>query len=424
MTGRGVLLGTVLVALLWGLGLAVLGATPVDAEQFPLQTRELTVAEMEMLQGSGTSVGVNEAPPAGLKAQPTYASNKPYYALLVLGSRSPTGAVSTRIAAFDRSQPKAQTYDLLYVDRDGDQDLAEEKPVRAARFQGRITYFPPVTLTVSLEGKTRQVGVRVRTYNFGPGGAPDVASFDAASCLEGTVSLSGRPYKVALVDGDLSGVFGDAVSSRGGDRLLIDVNGNGRYDQRGSYPTPAAQENRPLSECWQVGSNWWQGTVVGDGNALRVEPAQVEYGELRCQGPQITALQLISKRYGVFTPGFKGGSAKLPVGEHAVESVRLTAKDEQGRQWQLSASGPMGGEGSIRISADRPAELDFSRPLVGSVRAQKQGQGQVDFALEVATAAGQSVRSLFVGREGPPEPTFSITDASGKEVASGKFEYG
>ncbi len=418
MTGRSVLLGTVLVALLWGL--VVLGATPAEAEEFPLQSRELTAAEMEMLQGTGT--GVVEEPPAWLKAQPTYASKRPYYDFLRLGSRSPTGEVGRRIAAFDRSKPEAKTYDLLYIDRDGDQDLAEEKPVRAARFQDRITYFPPVTLTV--EGKTRQVGVRVRTYNFARGGAPAIVFFDPASCLEGTVRLSGKPYKVALVDADLSGVFGDAVSSWGGDRLLIDLNGNGRYDQRGSFPIPAAQENRPLSECWQVGSTWWQGTVVGDGNALRVEPVQVEYGDLRCEGPQITALQLASRRYGVFTPGFKGGSAKLPVGEHAVESVELTAKDEQGRQWQLSASGPMGGEESIRITAEQPTELDFSRPLVVSVQAHKQGRGQVYLALGVATAAGQSVRSLAVGRQRPPEPTFTITDASGKEVASGKFEYG
>lgn len=419
MSRRTVLVSRALSALAWGLGLVVLGATPAEAEEFPLQSRELTAAEMQMLEGRGT--GVNERPPAGLKAQPTYASKKPYYAFLSLGSRSPTGAVSTRIAAFDRSKPKAQTHDLLYIDRDGDQDLAEEKPVRAARFQDRITYFPPVALTV--EGKTRELRVRVRTYNFGPGGAPVIAFFDPASCLEGTVRLSGKAHKLALVDGDLSGVFGDAVSSRGGDRLLIDVNGNGRYDQRAAFPIPAAQENRPLSECWQVGSNWWEGTVVGDGDALRVEAVQVEYGDLRCQGP-LTALQLISKRYGVFTPSLKGGSAKLPLGEHAVESVQLAAKDEQGRQWQLTASGPMGGEGSIRITADQPAELDFSKPLVGSVRAQNQGRDQVYLGLQVATAAGQSVRSLAVGRQRPPEPTFTITDASGKEVASGKFAYG
>jgi len=420
MTGRSVLLGTVLVALLWGL--VVLGATLAEAEEFALQTRELTATEMQALEGMG--VGVDEQPPLELKAQPTYASKKPYYALFPLGSGSPTGELGTRIVAFDRSKPKAQAYDLLYIDRDGDQDLAEEKPVRATRSKDNVTYFEPVTLTVSLEGKTRQVGVRVRSLNFGSGGAPAIVFFDPASCLEGTVRLSGKPCKVALVDGDLSGVFGDAVSSRGGDRLLIDLNGNGRYDPRGSFPIPAAQEIRPLSECWQVGTKWWQATVADDQRSLAVEPVEVQYGELHCRGPQLTALQLISKRYGVFTPGLKAGAARLPVGEHWVESVQLAAKDERGRRWQLSASRLMGGDGSIAITAEQPAELDFSKPLVGSVRAQKQARGQVRLGLELKTAGGQQVSSLTVGGRLPPEPTFTITDASGKQVDSGKFEYG
>jgi hypothetical protein len=299
--------------------------------------------------------------------------------------------------------------------------LAEEAPVQVTgRQSGVLASFEPVTVDLPFAGGKRQGLVQVRALIFGE----DLVQVTVApaSCLEGTVQLGKLQYQVALVDEDLSGVLGDGEGPQCADVLLIDLNGNRVYDARGASPTPAAQEVRRLSECWQVGQNWWGATVASDWSAVTVKPVEVAYGELRCRGLQPEALVLMSRRYGVMLPSFKDGVAQVPVGEYAVEQMRLTAKDARGQTWQMVASG--GDEsGLIKVAADAPAEIDLSQPIVGTVVAEPEEGDQVLFSLELASG-GMRVAALRVGNSSPPEPTFTIRDSAGKQVATGKFEYG
>lgn len=381
------------------------------AEEFPLKVRPLTQEEMGSVDG--VSAALSEERPTGISAEPKYKGVlPPRYAQVALGGGSLT-------LVFDCGDAKAKSYDLLYVDRDGDGDLAEEAPVGvAAREAVFLTSFQPVTVDVPFAGGKRPGLVQVRALVFGE----DLMQVTVApaSCLEATVRLGTQEYRVALVDADLSGVLGDGEGSLSADRLLIDLNGNRVYDRRGQYPIPAAQEGRPLSECWQVGQNWWSATVAGDWSAVTVKPAEVTYGELRYRGPQPQSLVLVSRRYGYVLPSFKEGVARVPVGEHTVDGMQLAAKDAQGRAWELSASGDE--TRLIKVATDAPAEIDLSQPMVGTVEAET-GEGDVRFSLALALA-GQEVSSVTVGDGRPPEPTFTIKDSAGKEVATGKFEYG
>jgi len=400
-------------ALAAGIVLASIGLSAAQGEDFPLKVRQLS--EEEMVFVPGVSAPLSPMKPKGVTAEPNYKHIlPPRYFQARLGSSSLT-------MVFDCSNPKARTYDVVYVDRDGDGNLAEETPVQAVGKRGGVlASFQPVTVDLPFAGAKRQGLVQVRAHISGEQLFQAVVA--PATCLEGTVRLGAQECRVALVDGDLSGVLGDGEGASCADTLLIDLNGDHAYDRRGGFPIPAAQEVRPLSECWQVGNTWWSATVAGDWGALTVKPADVEYGELHARGPTVQALVLTSRRHGRLVVTFKDGVAKLPVGEYAVEQIQLTAKDAQGRPWQLAARGG-GGRGLLKVAADAAGELDLSKPIVGTVEAYTGAAGQVQFSLLLAVA-GQQVASLTVGGRTPAEPAFAIRDEKGAAVAIGKFAYG
>jgi len=400
-------------ALAAGIVLAGVGLSAAQGEDFPLKVRPLSQEEMEMVPG--VSASLSPTKPRGVTAEPNYKHVlPPRYVQVPLGSSSLT-------MVFDCSNPKARTYDVVYVDRDGDGNLAQETPVQATGKRGGVlASFQPVTVDVPFAGAKRQGLVQVRAYVSGE--QLFQAMVAPATCLEGTVRLGTQECRVALIDGNLSGVLGDGEGASCADVLLIDLNGNHVYDRRGALPIPAAQEVRPLSECWQVGGNWWSATVAGDWGALTVKPAEVEYGELHALGPTVQALVLTSRRYGVFASTFKDGVAKLPVGEYAVEQMQVTAKDAQGRSWQLTARG-RDEKGLLKVATGAAAELDLSKPIVGTVEVDTRGGGQVQFNLLLAVA-GQQVAGLVVGGRTPAEPAFVIRDEKGAAVAIGKFAYG
>jgi hypothetical protein len=100
------------------------------------------------------------------------------------------------------------------------------------------------------------------------------------------------------------------------------------------------------------------------------------------------------------------------------DSVRWTATDESGRQWELLAWKLPG------ATSQKATQPERSKPPVGTVNVQRAGRELVVFSLQVATPAGEGVYSLTVAGKRPTAPTFVITDASGHEVARGSFEYG
>jgi hypothetical protein len=75
------------------------------------------------------------------------------------------------------------------------------------------------------------------------------------------------------------------------------------------------------------------------------------------------------------------------------------------------------------VTAEAPAELDLSKPIVGTVEAYTSMAGHVQFNLRLAVA-GQQVTGLTAGGMTPAEPAFVIRDEKGAAVAIGKFAYG
>lgn len=413
--------------LVWGWWVVLLSALAVtdaraetpEGQAIPLQLRPLTDVEMAFFE-IPTAAYVDQRPPEELTAQPAYVDATPRFAHHQLPGPADDHILTM---VLDRSAPEATLYDVLYMDRDNDNDLAEEAPLHMTRQNGFETYFEPVLLTFPVAGEVRKTLVRVRTFNLGPQGAPAAVLLHPAGCLEGSGRLDGKSCRVAVVDANLNGTYADAWErGRPGDLLLMDSNGDGQYDLKGSLPRFRSDEVRPFSPLWQIAGRWWDATVAQDGSALTLAPTDREMGQVNYRGPEVKMV-LSSRHLGILTATLTEGVSNFPAEEYSLQSARLTAKDEHGRQWAVDVAPPES-EAPVRVATDSPWELDFSTPLVATVVVASPQPEQVGFSLTLKTTAGQAVASVTAAGGLPPEPTFVVTDASGREVHSGKFEYG
>jgi hypothetical protein len=327
---------------------------------------------------------------------------------------------------FDRSRTDAPLYDVVYMDRDNDNDLAEEAPVRIASQKSFEAHFEPVLLTFSAGNEVRRTMVRLRTLNLGRGGAPSAVFLCPAGCLEGTAELDGRECRVALVDVNVNGLFDDVWSrGAGGDRLLLDVNGDGQYDLTGSFPQTSSDEARPFSRLWQVASRWWEATVAQDGSSLALAPPRVEMGDLRYHGPEVRML-LSSKHSGWLAVTLTEGTSAFPADEYSLYECRLEAKDAQGNTWKAQA---MTGEPYARFEV-KPGEdnrFQFGPPFSASLKASPEGPYRAGQTINFqATFVGAEGKTYLLTRNGQqtPAPKMVIKDESGNELGTYQFQYG
>ena len=120
MKGSQVIIGWVLVLLV----AATMAAAAPAAEA---QVFELTYgpcAGSERFR-SGVRAQLGTKKPEGITAEPKY-QRMPQYGSLSLG---PDGKNKPFLVAIDKSTPASKNFDVLYIDRDRDGDLGEEKAI-------------------------------------------------------------------------------------------------------------------------------------------------------------------------------------------------------------------------------------------------------------------------------------------------------
>lgn len=216
--------------------------------------------------------------PAGLKKAPIDLA-APLYGTLKFG---PGDAAREFIFVLDEPDDKPSR---LFVDRNANGDLTDDPaPVWAIR-----TY-------PSRDGKQLKQGSGSALVPLGSGAdAPlvmlGVYRFDKTDPLraalkeflffygdyvaEGSLELGGKKYKAVLSDDATTGDFrGQKDEKSPGVRLLIDVNGNGKFDGRGEYFDAAKPFNI-------AGTTWELTDLASDGSRLKVEKSSQEVAEVK-----------------------------------------------------------------------------------------------------------------------------------------------
>jgi len=383
------------------------------------------------------------APNAKLAGEPKYISSAPAYFEFKLGPSSVTYA-----AVLDESKGAGTGYDLLYIDTNHNRDLSDENPVRGtvrrsgSRGHG---YFRSGSVLIDYDGKDLPWGFYARYYTYSRrySRTPDDAlsrlslGLSAAGRCEGVVPVGERRLLCGIVDADSNGRFDDLFKIRGtysggriyarGDRVLIDLNGDGRFDSRSAE----GAEAMGLGTNLLVGGQYYEIKIDPSGRTLHVSPSTATVGSIARDDGGAFALQLLSQTKGLLALRSTGDPLPVPVGSYQLYQCAVEKKDAAGAVWKAIGAGTKDAE-QIHVTEGQTVSLKLGPPLkMGvSVRASSSSRRRsikpgstVRLELKVSGRYGESyqARSILKGTTPAPAPAFEIVNEDDKVVDSVQF---
>jgi hypothetical protein len=239
-----------------------------------------------------------------------------------------------------------------------------------------------------------------------------------AGFYQGVVSFGGQQRLVAVVDADGNGLYNDAAKGAepGGDRLLIDLNGDGQFDMR-----PTSDEVQPLGRFVLAGDRYWQIEVAPDGSSVTVELLHKPLGTIRA-GPADYTL-LLQGDEGVLRVRGKAGTVRAPAGKYHLTECVYRLREKSGPIWEFIGQGPEGA--TVVVPAGGEVKFPLGPPLTPTIDVSPPEEGRITLLLNLAGGAGETYSLIRVnGTATPPVPKGRIVDASGRELAVLVFHYG
>lgn len=215
-------------------------------------------------------VKLAEAKPGTIKKLPEGVKD-PVYGILSITAESADRLYHVLIVE-EEGQPAK-----IWVDADGDGDLTNDP---AVEWKGRPgpAGKDGKSYTTSSGGAMLKLGTaaapfdaHINMYRFDKNdpqraGLKDVLLFYRDYAAEGTIKLGDKSYGILLVDENASGDFrGKAEEDKAGSgvKLLIDVNGNGKFDKKG--------ESFDVRKPFNIGGTTYELTdIARNGQSLRV----------------------------------------------------------------------------------------------------------------------------------------------------------
>jgi len=371
---------------------------------FPLTYQDAEGSLQVVTQMASRGFGVTPSKPPGVKGVPDGAAC----------CSMDVGGKSVWAAVVGGDSPK------LYVDTDGDNDLADEKPL-AGKAEGPQMAFGTVALTAS-EGKP--VKVALLAYMGGSPAKPQFLLVRGAGCLTGKVTLASKVYDVVVIDGNLNGRYndtlkGDAMPSQNMDALVIDLNGDGRFAPPALDTKP--MEWIPLAKGIKVADTYYTVTVAADGSKIELAKTDPGFGTLDLGASDVEIM-------GFSDFGFQhiqgGGKVRLPAGKYMPVMVSLNRTDADGAKWTLTRSGGTDKLSQLRIEAGETCAIELGPPLVAKTDVRQNGRNvAIGFSL-VGKAGEQYAAGATKGGKRLPAPTLEIIDEAEKVIHTGTFEYG
>lgn len=372
---------------------------------FPLTYQDAEGSLQVVTQRASRGFGVTPSKPPGVTGVPDGAA----CCSMDVGGRSVWAAV------VGGDSPK------LYVDTDGDNDLADEKPL-AGKAQGPQVAFGTVELATPAGTPVR---VALQAYmDRGKPAKPRFLMLRGAGCLTGKVTLAGKTYNVAVIDSNLNGRYsdtfkGDAMLFQNMDALAIDLNGDGRFAPPSLTIQP--MEWMPLAKGLKVADAYYTVVVAADGSTIELAKADPGFGTLDLGASDVEIM-------GFSDFGFQsiqgGGKVRLPAGKYMPIMVSLSRTDTDGAKWTLMRSGGPDTLSQLQIKAGETCAMKLGPPLVAKTDAKQSGKNvMIGFSL-VGKAGEQYAPGAEKGGKRLPPPTFEIIDETEKVIHTGKFEYG
>jgi hypothetical protein len=393
------------------LALPVASIQAGEKKEFLLKYR-LSLQITQEVGAGGQILTLTTQKPA-LKAEPPYQSREPLYAVLELGVKKEPFTL-----VVDSSGP-GRGYDTLYLDVDRTGRIsAANKMARTAGTTGKVFGPAKISVDCGTERSPQSFLFHLREYKSAEGEIVRDLMAVNAGYYQGMVSFGDQKRLVAVVDADGNGLYNDysTKADGGGDRLLIDLNGDGKFDPRAN-----GDEAQPLGRYVLVGDHYWRIDVAADGSALTVEPLDKPLGVIRATIADYTLL--LEGKDGVFRVRGKAGTVRVPAGAYHMSQCVWRVYDKSRRFWEFSGQGPAGA--SLEVPAAGELKLPLGPPLSPTIAVSPPEAGRITLLLSLLGAGGESYRLVRLNNtENPPIPRARIVDSGGHELAVVVFHYG
>lgn len=391
------------------------------------------------------------------------------------------GAAAGKAAApKGNAAPPVTIYSRLYFDLNHNGDLTDDKVIEADPKNAACTFsggtqsfssvrFPRVDVTWDTEGKKTEYSFFLEDESLSLSNYCGVwVRLDAGSYLEGEITLDGKKRRVALIDSDSNGHFGDDVKlvrqfPRFGDMVLIDPKPD---DRRSPFEMAASDTRHYMSKMICIDGKFYDLKISPAGDKLTLEPSSKALGMVTNPNG---AYRAVLHGDGGFVKicGGKDKPAALPEGEwrllsYAIERLDAQkskevdgkesetksakqgeSKDALSKRLQPQPGSSATPDDSDRLSTVSAAMIDldkrvkvvkgetvvmpFGPPYKQIVTVKKMGDGKqqtVSLGLSLVGSVGETCEDMTVHGKRPPKPTITITDTKGNVVHEGCFEYG
>ncbi|MCU0913220.1 MAG: hypothetical protein MUC88_01495 [Planctomycetes bacterium] len=360
------------------------------------------------------------APPARVRDLPAGFDRPCYYEIKSAGRRIP-------VVVNLSERPR------LCVDTGADGVLAQERcftatSIRATEVNSGSWRFGPISLTPRDGSRAAEGQFYVDCYRLEK---PEAVTTRPAFFRTGRLTLDGRTYRVAVVDGDCDGRFHSLLSLPldhawripESDVFAIDLDGDGKF----AISLNGQSEIMPLGRLVQVADTYYALEIASDGTSLALSRTEPRFGTLAVEpNDAIMEVRLWSDAADQY---LRGRQWRLPVGRYQGIYAALEKKDAAGDVWSFasdlsSAVGRLGPLDFFTIEPGRPTRIRVGPPFVVTADVHQAG-GQVSISPVLIGVAGEHYQPNFQRNyRRAPDRTFRIVDEKGTVLVADKFQYG
>jgi hypothetical protein len=368
-------------------------------------------------------------------------------------------------------------YARLFFDANHNGDLTDDEVVEAERVRQRNAWaesmvyrlaysdFPRVKVAIEADG-TKLVyafsfSVRSQTtseFSYAS------AALSAAAYREGEITLEGKKRQIVLLDFNSNGRFDDMLTLRDdvrsssgkvspsyGDILLLDPAASRSGGFLNPYDVTTSDGRYQVGEIVGIDGRFYDLKITPAGDKLSLTPSSAPMGKVSNPNDGFRAV-VYGDRGVLKITGGKSQPATLPEGkwkllsytiDRTIHEEKEEEKEEEKAKEQTfpfslgglisrprytMVSAQAAGDGpAVEVREGKTVKFPFGppyKPVVESSRGISGDADQVSLALSLVGTGGEICTNLVVDGGRPEKPEFTITTPDGKEVDTGKFEYG
>ena len=364
--------------------------------------------------GSGSRAQLSTKKPEGITAEPKF-QGKPQYGSL---SFAPAGKGKPFFVAIDKT---GQTTYALYIDRDRDGDLAEEKPIALTATKADFEWIVPANGT--------QVTRLFTARMFPMSESASMLMLLDRGAWHGKARAGKQELDIILIDGNRNGVYNDAFSMPKPGQSM-----RGTPDMFLTRPmigqTPDFSAIGICPATLAIGGKLYNTVVAADGSSITVAPFDGKTGTLKVSDGS-SAILSVGGRF--VTSTAREGKLLVPAGTLRPFLYTCRRKDANGVEWMLMSQPDFNAKpievpagGSVAFPGGLPVQVGV-KALAAGAKGKVAPGATVRLVAAVTSAAGSRVQITSVpgkGKRTEPPTTFIVVKQGDKELLRGKCDYG